>query len=210
VVVGLVFASSALSAFASGGPESATDPGGTAERLGSLAAQALPMGEIFQRFIDTNPTWPAMKNADKIEPKQLECMRSQLSIEGVRKMKIEEARSFVAARPELASDAVRVLEQGGAAFLRASVNAGAEAQAKGGTKPDMSALMSQFSAWQLSAAIDLVGNVKYAPVREFIGIGDAIQLSGESPGARNQGASAAAKLMLRAVQQCQIPMSAFQ
>jgi hypothetical protein len=197
-------------ALASSGPDTAADPAVSAERLGSLAAQAFPLGEIFQTFIDTNPSWPAMKQAQRLAPGQLDCLRDGLSVAGVRRMKVDDARSFVAGRPELAGDAIRVLEQGGAEFMRAAVNAGIEAQRSGTGKPDMTKVMAQFNASQLSAAIDLIGNAKFAPVREFIGIGDAIQLTGDSPGARNQGASAAMKVMLRAVQQCNVPMSALQ
>jgi hypothetical protein len=191
-------------------PGLASNPDDQAEKLTSLVVKAFPIGSMFQDFIDRDPTWPLLAKVAKAEPGQLECLRERLSNEGFRAVKLAEARAFVAANSQVVSESIQVLEQGGAELMASAFRAGVDAKATG-RAPNYADIATKLTPLQLIAVVELMGEEKFRPLRNLIGIADSVKLG--APGAENEsrgkdrGAMMAMKLMLGAMHHCKVPLS---
>jgi hypothetical protein len=183
------------------------------ERLSVLVAKALPMGALMQSQLDGDPTWPLLGKADKVAPAKLQCLRQRLSAEGYLDTRRAEVKAFAAKHPERVEGSIRVLEQGASEMFAASFQLGVD-QSRTGRKADYSALSERYSPLQMSAFIEMVGDEKHRALREVIGIDDAIQpersgADNEARG-RSKGKLFGVKVMLAAMDHCNIPMAAIQ
>lgn len=184
-----------------------------AGRLSELVVRAMPIGDIFQSFIDADERWPLNERASRLEPAQLGCVRQRLSTAGFREQRHTEALAFAKRHPELIGPSVRVLEEGGADLFSALVRAGAE-QSRTGRKVDFNRVAADFRPTQLAAFVELTSDEKHRALRELIGIDDAVSIQ-HSPDqnkerGRNKGMVMGVKLMLGAMEHCKVPLTAIQ
>jgi hypothetical protein len=190
-----------------------TPSGDAADQLGELVVQALPMGEVFQGFVDKDPRWPMGQKADRVAPAQLQCLRDRLSTNGYREKRMAESQAFVRRYPDKVDDSLRVLRDGGAALFGASIRAGVD-QERTGQKVDFNAVAAAFTPGQLAAFIELTSDDKHKALRELIGIDDAINVQNtpeqNKSGGRNKGMMLGMKLMLSAMDYCKVPLAAVQ
>jgi len=202
-----------LSALGGLAPAWAQPAPASVDQLADLVVQAMPIGEVFQGFIDKDPRWPLGDKMSRVSPEQAQCLRDQLSAAGYREMRRQDTAAFAQRYPEQVDDALRVLKDGGADVFGASIRMGVE-QSRTGQKSDFSQLASRFTPLQMSAFVELIGDDKHRRLRELIGVDDSFgqQRSGEEQQnrGRNKGMVMGAKLMFRAMDQCKVPLAAVQ
>jgi hypothetical protein len=183
----------------------------SAEQLAALVTEAMPLGELFQTFIDSQPQWPFGPKASRVSDEQLQCVRARLSAKGYREQRLEQAQAFARRYPDKLEPSVGVLRDGGAAMFASSIRAGME-QAKTGQTAKVDTLTSRFTPGQLAALIELTSDDKHKALRELIGIDEVVNVNNpagdnESRG-RNKGRMIGMKLMLSALDHCKVPLSA--
>lgn len=185
----------------------------SAERLAPLVVKAMPVGDLFQSYIDRDANWPLGEKVSRVSSDQLQCLRHRLSSAGYREHRRDEVLVFARRYPDKVSESIRVLDSGAADMFGASIQMGAE-QGRTGKKGDFNELAKRFSPAQLAAFVELVGDDKHRALRELIGIDDALALDrpGEENQARgrNKGMMIGMKLMLAAMEHCKVPVAALQ
>jgi hypothetical protein len=183
------------------------------DQLTDLVVQAMPIGEVFQGFIDKDPRWPLGDKISRVSPEQAQCLRDALSAAGYREMRRQDTTAFVQRYPDQVEQSLRVLKDGGADVFGASIRMGVE-QSRTGQKGDFNSLASRFTPLQMSAFVELIGDDKHKQLRELIGVDDSFgqQRSGEEQQnrGRNKGMVMGAKLMFRAMDRCKVPLAAVQ
>lgn len=184
-----------------------------ADRLAPLVVKAMPVGELFQTYIDSDASWPLGDKVSRVSSGQLQCLRHRLSSAGYREHRRDEVLAFTRRHPDKVAESIRVLDSGAADMFGASIQMGAE-QGRTGKKGDFNELAKRFSPAQLAAFVELVGDEKHRALRELIGIDDALALDrpGEENQARgrNKGMMIGMKLMLAAMEHCKVPVAALQ
>lgn len=207
-----IHAAAVLAALAFAAPVQA-QPADAVDRLTPLVVKSMPIGDVFQPFIERDPNWPLAEKASRVSPTQLQCLRQRLSPAGYAEQRRTDVQAFVKRYPEKVSDSLRVLEDGAAEMFGASVALGAE-QSRTGKKSDFNELAKRFTPAQLAAFVELVGDDKHRALRELIGIDDTVALEksteeNQSRG-RNKGQMIGVKLMLGAMSHCQVSLGALQ
>ena len=180
------------------------------ERLTDLVVQAIPMGAIFETLSEADPNWPMQEKPDAVTPEQLGCMRRELSAEGYRRAKREDAAAYAQQHTSLVEQDIRVLNEGAAMMMGKLMLAGVE-QERTGVPVDQNALMGQASPEQLAAFMSFMTSPDYAPLRRLAGIGNAFDHGRSAEENENAGEAAGAdlatKVMLKAMGRCDVPSS---
>jgi len=182
-----------------------------ADRLAALMEELMPFGSVFDMLAARDPKWPLQDTPKASTPERLRCMRDELSSAGYHRVRMQDARSYVATYPSRVGDDIAMLEQGAASVFGRMMMAGVESEAKGGGDVAPEAVMRDFTPEQLSSFMTFINDPNYAPLRKKIGFGDAFDSTksaeeNESAGER-LGAALGSQLMLKAMSTCDIPMS---
>ena len=170
------------------------------EQLTDLVMQALPYDEIARKAQEKDPNWPMGEKADRVSAEQLKCMKDQYSTENYREVKRQDAIDFATRYPDEMNDAVHVLQDGAAEAFSAFFHSMMTSPDR---EIDSSQVMGQFDPKQVLLMVALMGDDKYRHLRDLIGFGGNSILDGAGDGVK----SSIAKLMLRAMSTCKIPMS---
>ncbi|MRD48151.1 hypothetical protein [Caenimonas koreensis] len=180
-------------------------------RLTDLVVRTLPVGDIFQVFLDKDPNWPLADKVNRVSTEQFTCLRQRLSKPGFLDQRSAAAAAFAKRYPEAVEPSISVLEGGGAEVFSAAIGAGLT-EARSGNKSDYGSVAERFSPLQMSAFVELVGDPKHKALRELIGIDDVLSLgAGKEENAargRAKGELIAIKLMFAAMDHCKVPLAA--
>jgi hypothetical protein len=185
------------------------------DRLTDLVVQAMPFGAIFETLKTSDSKWPLGDKAGKATPEQLACLRNELSAVGYRRTKRVDVEAYAKAHPDKVEGDIRLLESGAAELFGKFVIAGAEGEASG--KPaDAEAIAASATPAQSLALTALAGDPEHGDLRHLLGMGNMFDQLGkgsddemEAEGEK-QGTQVGVKLMLGAMDTCQLPMSALQ
>lgn len=193
-------------------PQSQSQPEEVA-RLADLVVQAMPVGDLFQGFIDRDARWPLNEKVDRVPPEQLACLRQRLSSAGYRERQAAAVAGFARQHPDRVAPSIRVLEEGAAEMFAAAITAGAE-QSRTGRKADFNDIAGRFRPTQMAAMVELTSDERHRALRELIGIDDALGIE-HSPEqnrsrGRNKGMLLGMKLMFSAMEHCKVPLTAVQ
>lgn len=211
--IALRFAGWLLAAGFAAAPAQAQPQTDEVTRLTDLVVQTMPVGDLFQGFIDRDPRWPLNERVDRVPPHQLACLRQRLSAAGYRERQAEATAGFARRHPERVAPSIRILEEGAAEMFAAAITAGAE-QSRTGRKADFNDIAGRFRPAQMAAMVELTSDERHRALRELIGIDDAlgIEHSPEQNSARgrNKGMLLGMKLMFSAMEHCKVPLAAVQ
>ncbi|MEG3789012.1 hypothetical protein V1318_02640 [Lysobacter sp. CCNWLW3] len=181
-----------------------------ADGLTEVMLQMLPFGKILDDAAAADPEWPLQGKADKVTPKQLGCLRSELSTTGYRRSKRAEALTYVQAHPERIDADMALLKGGAASVFSDFINAGVD-EAQTGKKVETSEVMKKMKADQMLSFVDFITDADNAPLRELVGIGEAFNPSKtaqeNSDAGKSIGTRLVLKLMLGAMTTCDVPPS---
>lgn len=180
------------------------------ERLTDLVVQAIPMGMIFDSLSEADPNWPMQEKPDAVTPAQLGCLRRELSADGYRRTKREDAAAYIEQHPSSLEQDIRVLDEGAALMMGKLMLAGVE-QERTGIPVDQNALMGQASPEQLAAFMSFMTSPDHASLRRLAGIGNAFDHGRSAEENENAGEAAGAdlatRIMLKAMGRCEVPSS---
>ena len=180
------------------------------DRLADLVVRAIPLGAIFETLADAEPNWPMHEKPDAVTSRQLACLRRELSADGYRRVKREDAAEYVKRNPSLLEQDIRVLDEGAAMMMGKLMMAGVE-QERTGVPVDQNALMGEASPEQLAAFMSFMTSPDHAPLRRLAGIGNAFDHERSAEENENAGEAAGAdlatKVMLKAMGRCEVPAS---
>ena len=179
-------------------------------RMTNLQVQMFPFGTIFEMLAKDDPKWPMQQNPDAVTPKQLDCLRGELSQDGYRRYKRALVETYVAANPKRAEAEAELLSQGAAELFGKLVLAGAEAERSGApTTPEV--VLKDATPEQMMAFMTFFSDPNYAELRKMSGLGDAIALdksAEENESAGEQlGSTITMQIMLGAMKTCQVSTS---
>jgi hypothetical protein len=193
-------------------PEPARPSTEKADRLGNAMAELLPMGSIFELVAKDDPNFPLGEKVDKATPEQLSCLRTELSVEGFRRLKRSEAEPYVRDNAARVDDDLKLLESGAARVMGRLVMGGAESR-KTGTTFDPQPFLMQSKPEELASFMAFMTDPNYAELRKLSGRGEAVnplQEGGVEPGnGKALGASLGYQYVLKAMGTCNVPTSVF-
>jgi hypothetical protein len=179
-------------------------------RMTDLQVRMFPFGTIFEMLAKDDPKWPMQENPDAITPKQLDCMRGELSQDGYWRYKRARVETYVAANPKRAEAEVELLSQGAAELFGKLVLAGAEAE-RSGAPATPEVVLKDATPEQMMAFMTFFSDPNYAELRKMSGLGDAIALdksAEENESAGEQlGSTITMQIMLGAMKTCQVSTS---
>lgn len=188
----------------------ASAPDAQVDKLTDTLVRMLPFGKVLDAAAADDPAWPLQEKADKVSPAQLVCLRKELSSEGYRRNRHAEVAAYAKSNPDRIGGDITLLEGGAASVFRTFIDAGVN-EVPGKEKHDPIELTKSMSAGELMSFMTFIQDAKYAPLRELTGIGDAFDVSksGEQNEAAGEGVGAelVTKLMLSALQTCEVPPS---
>jgi len=180
------------------------------DRLTDLVVRAIPLGTIFESLSEADPNWPMQEKPEAVTADQLGCLRRELSSDGYRRTKREDAAAYVKQHPSSLEQDLRVLDEGAAMMMGKLMLAGVE-QERTGVPVDESALMGQASPEQLAAFMSFMTSPDHASLRRLAGIGNAFdhERSAEENESAGEaaGADLATRVMLKAMGRCEVPSS---
>lgn len=179
-------------------------------RMTDLQVRMFPFGTIFEMLAKDDPKWPMQQNPDAVTPKQLDCLRGELSTDGYRRYKRTRVAAYVAANPKRAEAEAELLSQGAAELFGKLVLAGAEAERSGAPATPEEALKDA-TPEQMMAFMSFFSDPNYAELRKMSGLGDALDTrksAEENKSAGEQlGSTITMQIMLGAMATCQVPTS---
>jgi hypothetical protein len=183
-----------------------------AERLADALVKMLPMGKIFADAAAANPKWPLQEKPEAVSAEQLACVRGELSVDGYRRARLEEARQYAAANPSRMDQDLALLDGGAARLFGTMVQAGAD-EASTGKKAVPEEILASATSEEVLSFVTFISDPAYAGLRKLSGYGDAFDVTRsahENEKAGEQlGASLAVQLMIKAMGTCKVPPSAY-
>ena len=205
LMAGLGAAGSGLAAPA----QPAADP---AERLATALAELMPMGRIFELAAQADPKFPLGEKADRATDEQRACLRSELSVDGYRRLKRAEAEAYVRDNSARVPVELKLLESGAARLMGRLVFGGAQS-AQEGVEFDAQQMLADAKAEELAGFMAFMTDPNYAGLRTLSGIGDTFNPRGSQ--AENEktgealGYSLGAQYVIRALGACNVPASVY-
>ena len=180
------------------------------QRMTDLQVLMLPFGTIFEMLAKEDPNWPMQEKPDAVTPKQLACLRSELSTSGYRRYKQTQVKAYLAANPSRAASEIALLEQGAAELFGKLVMAGADSERSGvEAKPEV--LLKDATPEQMSSFISFFGDPNHAELRKLSGLGDAISpgksVSENESAGEQLGSTITVQIILKAMSTCEVPTS---
>lgn len=175
-----------------------------------LQVRMMPFGAIFESLANANPDWPMQDKPGAVTPKQLGCLRDELSTSGYRRYKLAQVEAYLAANPSRADAEIALLEQGAADLFGRLVAAGAESERRG-VEADPSLVLKDASPEQMLSFVTFFSDPNYAELRKLSGLGDALSIEksaeeNESAGEKI-GSTLTMQIMLTAMSTCKVPTS---
>jgi hypothetical protein len=204
----------ALLAFAAMGTTQAAEKSAStasnAARMTDLQVRMMPFGMIFDSLASENKNWPMHEKPDAVTPKQLACLRDELSTPGFRRYKLAQVEAYIAANPSRADAEIALLEQGAADLFGTLVAAGAESE-RTGVEADPAVVLKDASPEQMLSFVTFFSDPNYAELRKLSGLGDALSIDksaaeNESAGEK-VGSTLTMQIMLTAMSTCMVPTS---
>ncbi|MFZ2753052.1 MAG: hypothetical protein WAZ48_06350 [Lysobacteraceae bacterium] len=202
----------ALLAFAAFGAAQAAESSAPAvsntARMTDLQVRMMPFGAIFDTLASENPAWPMQEKPDAVTPKQLGCLRDQLSTPGYRRYKLAQVEAYVAANPSRVDAEIALLEEGAADLFGRLVTAGAESE-RSGIETDPATVLKDASPEQVLSFVTFFSDPNHAELRKLSGLGDALGIhksaeENESAGEKI-GSTMMMQIMLTAMSTCKVP-----
>ena len=195
--------------FAAPAPQTASDP---ADRLAMALAELMPMGRIFELAAQADPKFPLGEKADRATEEQRACLRSELSVDGYRRLKRTEADAYVRDNSARVPAELKLLESGVSRLMGRLVFGGAQA-AQEGVDFDAQQVLADAKAEELAGFMAFMTDPNYAGLRTLSGIGDAFnprssQAENEKTG-EALGYSLGAQYVIRALGACNVPASVY-
>lgn len=138
-------------------------------RLAELGFDALPLAAVVEMVAARDPAWPFQQRPDAVDARQLACVRSRMDTGHLRRAMQQRTREHARLDPSGLREGLRLLEQGGAALFRASMLQGVDAAADG-SMPDAGALEASMTPEQQQAAVALLHDPRYRPLRALFGL----------------------------------------
>lgn len=180
----------------------------SAARMTDLQVRMMPFGAIFDTLAEANPNWPMQDKPDAVTPKQLSCLRDQLSTPGYRRYKLAQVETYVAANPSRVDAEIALLEQGAADLFGKLVTAGAESE-RSGVEADPAVVLKDASPEQMLSFVTFFSDPNHAGLRKLSGLGDALGVDksaeeNESAGEKI-GSTMMMQIMLTAMSTCKVP-----
>lgn len=177
-------------------------------RMTDLQVRMMPFGAIFDTLASENPAWPLQDKPDAVTPKQLGCLRDQLSTPGYRRYKLAQVETYVAANPSRVDAEIALLEQGAADLFGKLVTAGAESE-RSGVEADPAVVLKDASPEQMLSFVTFFSDPNHAGLRKLSGLGDALGIDksaeeNESAGEKI-GSTMMMQIMLTAMSTCTVP-----
>lgn len=190
--------------------ESRAQTSSSAARMTDLQVRMMPFGAIFDSLASADPDWPMQEKPDAVTPKQLSCLREELSTPGFRRYKLAQVETYIAANPSRVDAEIALLEQGPADLFGTLVAAGAESE-RTGVAADPAVVLKDASPEQMLSFITFFSDPNYAALRKLSGLGDALGIDksaeeNESAGEKI-GATLTMQIMLTAMSTCKVPNS---
>lgn len=178
------------------------------QRMTDLQVRMLPFGAIFEMLAKEDPNWPMQEKPDAVTPKQLACLRGELSTPGYRRYKQAQVEAYKAAHSSRAASEIALLEQGAADLFGKLVMAGADSERSGvEAKPEV--VLKDATPEQMSSFISFFGDPNHAELRKLSGLGDAIspgKSASENESAGEQlGSTITMQVILNAMSTCEVP-----
>ena len=188
--------------------ESSAPAASTAARMTDLQVRMMPFGAIFDSLASGNPHWPMQDKPDAVTPKQLACLRDELSTPGFRRYKLAQVETYIAANPSRVDAEIELLEQGAADLFGTLVAAGAESE-RTGVEADPAVVLKDASPEQMLSFVTFFSDPNYAELRKLSGLGDALSIDksaeeNESAGEKI-GSTMTMQIMLSAMSTCSVP-----
>ncbi len=181
------------------------------QRMTDLQVQMMPFGAIFDMLAKNDPNWPMQEKPGAVTPKQLGCLRGELSTPGYRRYKQAQVETYLAANPSRAASEIALLEQGAAELFGKLILAGADSE-RSGVEADPQALLRDSTPEQMMSFMSFFGDPNHAELRKLSGLGDAIsptKSASENESAGEQlGSTITLQVMLKAMSTCEVPTSA--
>ncbi len=179
-----------------------------ASRLARAAAPLMPLGKVLEDAATADPVWPFTENPGDVDAAQLACVRGNLREPQFLAFMEERAADYIRAHPDRVVDDIALLEGGGGKLFARLISEGiAAGSAK--REMDLGAVMGQAQPGDLTAMLALSSEPRYQPVRELIGINQAMN-GGESSKAAGESAALTFVLpmLMNAMTTCNVPVSA--
>jgi hypothetical protein len=180
------------------------------EQMTDLLVEMLPFGHIFEMAAKADPKWPMQEKPGAIKPEKLSCLRGELSTDGYRRMKMAEVKAYAETNTSRMKSDLELLSNGASLLFGKLMMAGVESE-RSGTQVDPADIMKQATPEQMMSFVTFFSDPNYTGLRKLAGIGDALGMNksvGENESAGEQlGASLATQAMLKAMTNCDVPMS---
>ena len=182
-----------------------------AARMTDLQVRMMPFGAIFDMLAKADPNWPMQEKPDAVTPKQLSCLRDELSTAGYRRYKYAQVEAYIAANPSRVKSEIALLEQGAAQLFGNLVLAGADSE-RSGIATDPATVLKDATPEQMSSFMTFFSDPNHAELRKLSGLGDAIspgKSASENESAGEQlGSTITLQVMLKAMSTCGVETSA--
>lgn len=190
------------------GTRSAVPAASDVERMTDLQVRMMPFGKLFDTLAAGNPDWPMQDKPGAVTPKQLGCLREELSTPGYRRYKQAQAEAYVAANRSKVEAEIALLDRGAADLFGRLVAAGAESE-QSGVAADPSVVLNDASPEQMMSFVTFFSDPNYVELRKLSGLGDALGMhksaeENESAGEK-LGSTLVMQIMLTAMSTCNVP-----
>lgn len=190
------------------GAKSAAPAASDVEHMTDLQVRMMPFGKIFDTLAAGNPDWPMQDKPGAVTPKQLGCLREELSTRGYRRYKQAQVEAYIAANPSKVEAEIALLDRGAADLFGRLVAAGAESE-HSGVAADPSVVLKDASPEQMMSFVTFFNDPNYAELRKLSGLGDALSMqksAEENEAAGEQvGSTLTMQIMLTAMSTCDVP-----
>ena len=195
-------------------PAAASDAGAVdqtrVDRLTDLVIEMAPIGKILDIIAGSDPKWPMQDAPGAVTAPQLACLRGELNGDTYRRQKREEVTEYIRQYPLRIDPEIDMLGKGAARYAGQLVLAGANSELQG-KQAEAVDILKVATPGEMQSFIEVVNGRDYALLREMSGL-DAILEAGR---ARQNGKDDDAgisgllvQLMLRAMDTCEVPLSA--
>lgn len=180
------------------------------DRMTDLLVVMMPFGQIFEMAAKQDPNWPLQQKPGVLKPQELSCLRSELSADGFRRMKINDVKAYAETNKSRMTSDVQLLDQGASFLFGKLMMAGVESE-RTGVQVDPTDILKEATPDQMASFITFFNDPNYAELRKLSGLGDALGMgksAKENESAGEQlGASLAIQVMLKAMTTCDVPTS---
>ncbi|MDR2874924.1 MAG: hypothetical protein LBV44_03210 [Methylobacillus sp.] len=174
------------------------------DRLTDLIVRAFPLGKMIQTMKDNDSSWPLMEKVSKVDASQLQCVRQQMSAEGLRESRRQAVGEFVKRHPEQAQDFINILNDGVADAMELvagqtiQMMAASTPQEKWAKNLDLRKSMADVPDQQGAEVALVMTDAKYALLRKLMFYdGDDLTV----------GVVVIKKMLLSALTRCNVPLS---